>query len=244
MTGFRLAPQLGVIGKRLGKLKESTRADSFKPEMQRYVTATLRDCVTTTPVRNESLIARNQARQYRNRINYIPSFHTLENPSLIVNENGQEFIYYNDKWYRGDWRMPPEVFAAYSMLMEERNRRMQTAQSDFVNERKQARFLYRKSWYQIGQSLGLSIAAPGEVTASHSRKQPAKEPPKAYGQWRGGYRVLSVAIFNPFLDKKTAYWNGNGKQILAQAQAKNRPRFLKECQDKVKREISAARRSN
>lgn len=242
MTGLR-TPGLGILQRRVGKLKENLRADNFRPELKRFAERTLKDAIAATPVRSEALITRAQVKQYEHRINYIPSFHTLENPSLIVREDGYEWIYKDDKWYRSDWRLPAPVFAAYSMLSQERNRRMQTAQSDFVERRKQARFLYQRSWWQVAQSLGLAISVAAAIVSSHTRKKPAKEPNKAYGQWRGGVKTLSVVIFNTFLDVRTKYWKGNGKQILAQATAKNRARFLKECEDKVKREISAARRA-
>lgn len=242
MTGLRIAPQLGVLSRRLGKLKASTRASDFRPELERFTKRTLDDCVKATPVRNEALIQRAQVKQYHNRVNYIPSFHTLEDPTLIVNEQGQHWVFSNGKWYNAEWKLPSDVFADYSQLSEERDRRMQTVQSDFINERKQARFLYQRSWWQVGQSLGLAVAVVAGVISSHTRK--AKEPPRAYGQWRGGGKVLSAAIFNTFLDVVTKYWpKGNGKQILAQATAKNRARFIKECEDKTKRAISAARRS-
>jgi hypothetical protein len=243
MTGLRLDTAIGTISKRLATLRGKLSASSFKPELERFTARTLSDCIAATPVRNEALITRNQQQQYRNRINYIPSVHTLENPSLIVNEQGESWVFVDDKWYNSEWRLPARVFAAFSELNEERNRRIQTTQAQFINERKQARFLYQRSWWQVAQSLGLTISVAAAVVASHTRRKPAKEPMKAYGQWRGGGRVLSVVIVNKFLDAVGKYWKGNGKAILAQATARNRARFLKECEDKVKREISAARQS-
>lgn len=241
MTGLRIAPQLGVLGKRLERLKRTMSASEFKPELATYAKRTLEDCVRTTPVRSEAIITKAQATQYDHRVNYIPSVHTLHNPTLIVNDTGEHWIYVNEKWYNGEWHLPDEVYAAYQELLIERERRMQTSRSEFINERKQARFLYRRSWYQVAQSLGLALSVGAAIINSRTRKKPPKEPPKAYGQWRGGAKVLSVVIRNVFLDIRTKYWNGNGKQILAQAQAKNRAAFIKACSDKAKREISAAR---
>lgn len=244
MTGLRIAPQIGVLGRRMQRLKRSVRADEFRPELARHTKRVLDDCVKATPVRNEALITRAQVKQYEHRINYIPSVHTLSDPSLIVNDQGQPWVYMGGKWYLATNNMPPQVYGAYQQLNAERNRRIQTTQSDFVAQRKQARFLYQRSWWQVGQSLGLVVSVAAAVIASHTRRKPAKEPPKSYGQWRGGTKVLSVVIFNRFLDIVTKYWpSGNGKQILAQSNAKNLPRLRKECADKVKREISAARRS-
>ena len=243
MTGLRIDTAVATIKKRLAKVGTSMQASNFRPELDRFTKRTLEDCIRTTPVRNEAQITRAQIKQYHNRINYIPSVHELANPSLIINDKGEEWIYFDAKWYKSEWHLPSPVFAAYSELSIERNRRMQTIQAQFVEERKQARFLYQRSWYQVAQSLGLAISVAAAIIASHTRKKPAKEPPRASGQWRGGGRVLSVLIQNPFLDELGKYWKGNGKQILAQATAKNRPQFHKECQDKIKREIAAARRS-
>lgn len=244
MTGLRLDKALGVLGKRLGKLKASTSALEFRTEVAEFTRKTLVDCIQATPVRNEGLIQSAQIKQYRNRINYIPSVHTLENPTLIVNEMGQEWVYSNGKWYNAsEWKLPNDVLAAYEELSQERSRRIDTAQGEFIAERKQSRFLYQRSWWQVAQSLGLSVIASAAIIASRTRRNPPKEPPKAYGQWRGGKNTLTVIIYNMFLSVAGKYWNGNGKAILAQATAKNRPSFLKAVNDKVKRKISASRRT-
>lgn len=241
MTGLRLP--IDTLKRRFAKLKDSTRAEDFRPEIARFVTATLKDCIATTPVRSLDLIQRNQYRQYDHRVNYIPSFHTLIDPTLIHNEGFEEdWIFYAGKWYKGSWHLPDEVYAAYQELTAERERRLSTAADDFVDARAQARFLYQLSWAQVAQSLGLSLAVAAAILASYTRRKPAKAPPRGYGQWRGGKGVLSVAIFNPFLYAKGKYWDGNGRAILATATAKNLPRFNREVQDKVKREIEAARR--
>ncbi len=162
---------------------------------------------------------------------------------LIVNEGWEEeWVFYAGRWYKSSWHLPDEVFAAYQELATERQRRLATAADDFVDMRAQARFLYQRSWAQVMQSLGLSFSVAAAILTSHTRRNPAKEPPRGYGQWRGGKDVLSIVIVNTFLDIKGKYWQGNGKAILAQATAKNKARFFKECGDKVKREISAARR--
>lgn len=239
-TGLRLP--IDTLRRRFAKLKDSTRAEDFRPELARFATATLKDCIATTPVRSDALIARNQVVQYHHRVNYIPSFHTLNDPTLIHNEQEEDWIYYGGKWYNGAWDLPSDVYAAYQELWQERQRRLSTAQGEFVDERKQARFLYQRSWWQVMQSLGLSASVAAAISASRTRRKPAKEPSRGYGQWRGGKNVLTILIVNTFLDVKGKYWQGNGKAILAQATAKNKTRFFKECGDKVKREIATARR--
>lgn len=231
------------IKRRLDKLKGAMTAQNFKPELERFAARTLATCIESTPVRELALIERNQRKQYERRINYIPSYHTLEDPSLIVNERDEEWIYAYGKWYNAEWKLRDEIWAAYMQLSQERERRMRTAQSDFVTNRAQARWLYRKSWWQVVQSLGLALSVAAAIIDSRSRKKPAKEPHKAYGQWRGGKTALSVVIINPFLDIATKYWKGNGKNILAQSVAKHRARFQKECNDKIKRAISNARQT-
>lgn len=243
MTGLRIDTAVAKIQKRLAKLKQDSRAEMFRPELERFAQRVLTNCVVDTPVRDEALIASNQAIQYRHRVNYIPSVHELSDPSLIVNEQGQFWIFYGGKWYNGDHRLPIEVWGAFEELNQERNRRLETTQGDFINERKQARFLYQKSWNQVAQSLGLSIGVSTEVINSHSRANPPREPLRGYGQWRGGQQILSVVIFNPFLDEDGQYWKGNGRQILAQSIAKERVRFYKDVNDKISRLISAARQS-
>lgn len=244
MTGLRVDVATGILRKRLAVLKQSLSASEFRPEVADFASRTLQDCIATTPVRSEALIAKNQRTQYVHRVNFIPSYFELVDPSLRVNEMGQQWVYTQGKWYlASEWRLPDEVFAAYQMLTDERDRRLSTIESEFIAERKQVRFLYQRSWYQVAQSLGLAISVAAAIIASHTRRKPAKEPPKAFGQWRGGGKVLSVVIQNPFLDQPGKYWKGNGKQILAQATARNRPRFIKACEDRTKRAISAARRT-
>ncbi len=242
-TGLRLDTAIGKLQKRLSKLKETVRADAFRPELKLFAERTLTDCIRATPVRDESKIQRAQEIQYRHRINYIPSVHELADPSLIVNDQGNAWVFYAGKWYNAEWRLPAEVFAAFEELNQERERRLETAQGEFIEERKQARFLYQKSWFQVAQSLGISIPAGSHILISHSRHEPKKESPKGYGQWRGGGVALSIVVYNSLLNEETRYWIGNGKQILAQAMAKNRARFYKDVEDKTKRMISVARQS-
>jgi len=241
MTGLRINTE--KLRKRLRAFADKSKAEDFRPELVRFASRTLADCIQATPVRALSVIEANQRKQYERRINYIPSYHELEDPSLIVNDQGEEWIYAFGKWYNAQWNLKDEVWGAYMDLAQERARRMATLQSDFVNGRAQARFLFQRSWWQVAQSLGIALSVAAAIIDSRSRKKPAKAPSKAYGQWRGGKSALSIVIFNPFLSIAGKYWKGNGKSILDQATVKNRARFYKECSDKMKRSIAEARRT-
>lgn len=244
MTGLRLDTAVGTLRKRLAKLQTSTSASSFRPELEKFAKNTLNDCIIATPIRSEALIAKNQHIQYAHRVDYIPSYHDLLDPSLRINQNtGEAWIYCGGKWYNANWHLPDYVYTAFLDLNEERERRLATYESEFIAERKQARFLYIKSWVQVAQSIGLGTAGGSSILSSHSRHNPLSEPIKGYGQWVKDAKSLTLFIVNKFLEIKTRYWIGNGKQILAQSTAKNRPAFYKSVEDKVKREISAARRT-
>lgn len=222
-TGLRI--ELRNIRKRINRF-EGLQANAFMSPLLNYTQKVLNSCVTMTPERDAGLIRRNQRKQYRHRVDYIPSYHTLENPSLIVNSEGEHWLFYGGKWYKAsEWNLPGHIYSAYSELIEERNRRLQTTEGEFVTNRLQARSLYKKTWMQCGESIGLSIRSPGRVPISHSRRQPQKEPKRGYAQIRGGSNVLSIVIFNPFLDEETAYWSGNGKLILDAASTMHKAGF-------------------
>lgn len=118
------------------------------------------------------------------------------------------------------------------------------SESDFVGYRAQARFLYRKTWWQIGLSLNLPVLASANVQDSVTRtRNPAEIPPKAYGQARGGNNVISYAIYNPFLEEPSRYITFDAAQILQNAGAKNKPSFIRKVENSVRRKIAAARRA-
>jgi hypothetical protein len=112
----------------------------------------------------------------------------------------------------------------------------------FIEQRAQARFLYRKSWMQCAESARLRVTASSAVKASVTRRRPEKNPPKGYVQWRGGKDVLSLVIFNPFLDQKSRYKPFTSKQILDKASAKERPRFKRDTENRIRRALYAARK--
>jgi len=241
MTGFRLP--LDKLRKRIKSLTANLRADDFKPELERFVTRSLKTAIDTTPARDAALIEAAQKKQYDNRINYIPSVHTVEDPTLIVNDKGEHWLFSGGKWFLANqWRINGKPQSDYMDLIAERNRRIQRiGRKPFVNDRKQARFLYKKSWWQVGQSLRLNVPVASRVSASRTRRRPVKEPPKGYGQWRGGSKVLSAVIYNPFLQTESRYKNFSGKLILRSAAAKHRPQFLAEVRNKFKKDVKHAK---
>lgn len=238
--GFRI--DVTNLRRKLARKERALTAESFRPELEKHATAVLNDAAASTPVRDLSTIQAAQNKQYDARINCIPSAHELIDPSLRVNSNnGQHWLFSGGKWYlASEWKLPPNQWAQYQALEQERNRRMQKPRGQFISERAQARFLYRKSWLQVGQSLGLRMRSTGQVANSHTRRKPPKEPPRGYGQWRGGRNVLSAVVYNPFLEIPSRYKQFSGRAILAAAQAKNAPRFLRATEAKMKRTLANA----
>lgn len=214
-------------------------ASQFRPEVAAHAKRVLSRCIKTTPVRSVSKIIAAQRKQYANRINYIPSVHELIDPTLIVKPDDSHWLYVNAQWYAASYRhLPPEVDGIYQELLMERERRMQTAGGDFIEERAQARFLYRRSWWQVGQSLGLNVDASAAVIGSYSRHNPRKEPRKAFGQWRGGKNVLSIAIQNQFLEEPSRYKSFSGKAILEKATQSDLPTFFNSVETKLQQLIA------
>lgn len=247
MKGVGLRLPVDRIRKRLAALRATCRAADFKAELDTYTTRTLKTAMNGTPVRRPSLIKSAQVKQYERRINFIPSAHQVTDPCLRVRPQGV-FVFMGGKWYRPDLhKVPAQVWSAYIELMAERHRRVQTSEQDFVEYRAQARFLYRKSWWQIGLSLNLPVLASANAQDSVTRRRnPTVIPPKGYGVARGGERVISYAIFNPFLAQQNAesrYAQFSAQDILAAAGKKNKPAFLRAVENHVKRQIRAARKA-
>lgn len=218
-------------------------ASAFEPELLTFTGRVLATAIELTPVRDEALIEGNQRRQYENRVSYIHSIHwTDADPRLVVGDDG-EFLFYGGKWYRTWWKLPDEVFAAYMVLDAERERRLRTPESVFVNARKQARFLYRKSWWQVARSIKVALSVAQNVIAATTRRKPAKMPPQGYAQIRGGKDVLTVVIFNPFLEQESRYKPFSGKSILRQATSIHRKSFRNDVENKVRRLVRAAKRN-
>jgi hypothetical protein len=238
-TGFRLdTTKLRRKLVSLGRI----RADDFKPELSDFTRKSLATASRMTPVRDYALIKRNQNRQYNHRINYIPSYHEVVNPSLRVH-NGKHWLFCDGKWLlANEWKLSDRQWGAYQSLLAERQRRMQTARAPFIAERAQARFLYRKSWSQVAESLGLRIATAGNVESAHSRHEPPKAPARGYGQWRGGDKVLSVDIRNPFLEQESAYKPFSGREIIGAAMREHESGFKRKFQASLRRRVYAMSR--
>lgn len=231
MTGFRVKSNVPQAFKKLG---EQFRAGLFEPEVLRYLKRSLTTAIQLTPSRDLGKIKKAQRKQYANRIGFIPSTHELLDPTLIVaQDSGITWLYCDGKWYLPlAHHLPPEIYAVYRELNDERERRMQISEEAFIAERAQARFLYKRSWYEIGQSAGLEIACPQRVKDSHSRRTKSsltrgyqQNPPRGYVQKRGGKGVYSIVVYNPFLNQQTEYWPGDGKRIMAEAMSRNKGDF-------------------
>ncbi len=247
MKGVGLRLPVDRIRKRLAALRASCRASDFKAELDTYTTRTLKTAMNATPVRRPSIIKKAQIKQYEQRVNFIPSSHSVTDPCLRVRPQGV-FVFFGGKWYRPDLhKVPAQVWSAYQELMAERTRRVQTSESDFVEYRAQARFLYRKTWWQIGLSLNLPVLASANVQDTVTRRRnPVVIPPKAYGVPRGGERVISYALFNPFLaqqNEESRYAQFSAQDILETAAKKNKPAFKRAVENHVKRQIRAARKA-
>lgn len=236
-SGFRIDST--NLRRRLARGSAKLRADSMRAQLMEFARKVLTTAAQITPVRDAQLIRKNQETQYDHRINYIPSYHTLENPSLIVNQAGEHWIYAEGKWYRGDWHLPDEVYGAYQDLLSERERRMKTNRQAFANSRSRARYLYKRSWAQVGESLGLQIPV-GDASKAESRRQPPKQPPRGYGQVRGGKDVLSLDIRNPFLETESRYKSFTGRAILATAMNRHRAEFLKSTDKAFRANVKVA----
>lgn len=242
MTGFRVKSNVTGALKAIGGI----RAKQFEPEVKTFLKRSLTTAIQLTPARNLNTITASQKKQYEHRVNYIPSYHTLEDPTLIVKEDDTRWLYRQGKWYRPDiWNLPSDVWSDYTMLNNERERRLETSQSDFIAARGQARFLFRKSWWEIGQSAGVSVACPSEVrNALTRRRKPPLNPPRGYAQERGGKDVYSIVVRNPFLDQTSSgghtplatelYKPFDGQQIIETAMAKHRPAFEKDVAKRTK----------
>ena len=113
-------------------------------------------------------------------------------------------------------------------------------EAQFIKERAQARFLYRKSWMQCAESAGLNIRVSPAVSGAVTRRRPPVNPPRGYAQWRGGNGVLSLIIRNPFLNIPSKYKTFNPATILNAAIVKHRPEFLRYVRNHIRRSIYAA----
>lgn len=224
ITGFRM--DLSGFKTKLDKLA-GIQASEFKTEVLEFTRKSLNTAQGLTPTRDYSLIRRNQLKQYSDRINCIPTSHELIDPSLRIDPRTKKhWLYFAGKWWNAsEWRLPDAAFSAYGPLLAEHQRRIATTQATFIRERAQARFLYRKTWSQAAESLGLQVSTSSDVRDAHTRRKPAKAPPRGYGQQHGGGKVFSVSISNPFLKIPSRYKDFDGEQIMEQAMARHRGEY-------------------
>jgi len=148
----------------------------------------------------------------------------------------QHWLYYRGKWLNAkDWKLSDDAWSAYSQLYAEHERRKQTTQSAFIKERAQARYLYRRSWMDAAEELGITMNVAQTTRNSHSRRKPQEAPPKARGAIRGGSKVLSVQITNSFLEQPSRYKSFTGKPILAAAMAAHQSAYKRSMARRLKR---------
>lgn len=111
---------------------------------------------------------------------------------------------------------------------------MGKSRPQFLAGRAPARFLYKASWGQLARSLGLEIPESAQVKNAHSRRDPEVQPPSAYGQIRGGKKVFTVAMFNPFLAIPSRYKKFTGEEIISEAQKKHASQFKRKVNKRLK----------
>lgn len=109
----------------------------------------------------------------------------------------------------------------------------------FLAKRAPARYLYRRTWGQVAESLGTTIPQSQGVKNAKSRRDPVKPPPRAYGQVRGGKNRLSVTIHNPLLVEPSKYIKFDPRKIINDALKKHEKNFNSRCRRKLKRLIYA-----
>lgn len=198
MSVFRL--DVASAKRRLGRFGRAIDAAEFRPDVAKYATATLQECIRITPVRSVSLIKKNQTKQFFDRQRYI-----RKNPGSATRT---------------------------------------IAKDPFIEERAQARFLYKKSWYQCAQSARLNVRVSREVARSVTRRRnPVQQPPRGYAQWRGGSGVVSLVIYNPFLEQPSSYKKFTGKEILTRASSRFKGQFNRDVNNRIRRAAYVASRS-
>lgn len=239
MNKSGLSFDVAKFRKIMAEKKRRVSASSFRPQFEKFVSRSLTRAIADCPVRDLALITSAQEKQYEDRVNYIPSIHWPDaDPRMVVRDNGH-WVFVAGKWYNASlWKLPPDVLSAYEELNAERERRLKTPKTAFIANRAQARFLYIKQFLLIGRALGVRVISAVAAMASHSRRQPQKEPAMPNAQWRGGKDRLGVSISAPMLSTETAYWEGKGIQILSAASDAERPRFTKEVREEIIKRIS------
>jgi hypothetical protein len=237
MSAVKFSLNMDGLNKKLAKIAAFKGAE-FEPEVTNYARRALVTSHQRTPVRSYWLIYRNQQIQYYNRVNYIPSIHWLADPSLRPKsekvKDGGWAIYCGGKWYSSKWKLPPHVFAAFNSLMAERERRLRTEEKKFINDRAQARFLYKKSWTQAAESLGVSLSTSGNVKKSVTRRKPPEDPARAYARRFSRDSSYTISISNPFLEQHSEYKPFSGIAIFHSAAVRHQRVFMREVSRKLR----------
>ena len=238
MTGFIL--NLKSLGVKLDKLA-NVRADEFYDEVMEFTRKSLNTAQGMTPTRDYSLIRKNQLKQYSDRVNCIPSSHRLIDPSLRIDPRTKKhWLYFSGKWWNAsEWKLPANAFAAYGPLLAEHQRRITTTQATFIRERAQARFLYRKTWSETAESLGLQVSTSANVREAHTRHDPPKAPPRGYGDHQGGDKVFTVSIYNPLLKQPSRYKDFDGVEIMGRAIARHKGEYERSVRARIRQLATA-----
>ena len=233
MSAVKFSLNMSGLNKKLAKIAAFKGAE-FEPEVTNYARMSLTTAARMTPVREYATIKENQEWQWLARVNCIPSSHKLVHPSLRVNENGEHWVYFHGKWFNAANRMPADVYSAYVNLLEERTRRLSVGKMKFINARAQARFLYRKSWSQAAESLGISIPTSAGVRKAVTRRKPKQDPPRAFGRRFARNDSHTISVSNPFLEQESRYKPFSGKQIFREAAIKHQRTFMREVSRKLR----------
>ena len=211
------------------------QANDLRYELFEFMRKTLTTASRATPARDYGTIRAAQSKQYDKRVNCIPSSHELTDPSLRV-KGKEHWLYFRGKWLNASaWKLSNEAWAAYQPLLQEHQRRKQTTRAAFIKGRAQARFLYRRSWLEAADSLGVDINVAQSTRNARTRRKPEVNPPKASGQVRGGAKVLAITISNPFLEQPSRYKDFSGKRILAAAQAQHEGQYKRAMARRLRR---------
>lgn len=233
MSAVKFSLNMSGLNKKLAKIAAFKGAE-FEPEVTNYARMSLTTAARMTPVREYATIKENQEWQWLARVNCIPSSHKLVHPSLRVNENGEHWVYFHGKWFNAANRMPADVYSAYVNLLEERNRRMSIGKMKFINGRAQARFLYRRSWSEAAESLGVPIPTSAGVRKAATRRKPAQQPPRACGRRYNRDTAYTISVSNPFLEQESRYKPFSGNQIFHEAAMKHQRTFMREVSRKLR----------
>lgn len=210
------------------------KAEEFNSELVDWVRRSLNDAVKLTPAREYSLIRKNQSREYDKRVNCIPDSHSLPDPSLRI-RGRQHWLFFSGKWWNAsDWKLPADAWTAYHSLLAEHERRLEYSKSAFIRDRAQARFLYKKTWVEVGQSIGVKVNAGEKIQSATTRRKPKQNPPRGYGRTQGVKLKHTIVIMNPLLKIPSKYIKFDAGEIMRTASEKHAERFQKNVRKRTR----------